>query len=562
MYIIDEGQVENVYNKVKDLTINSFEGKTIIDPAIDIGDALIIDGKKVIYQGEMSLVGRFIADIKSKIDIKQKQETTVKKESQKIINRRIQSEINQIDGKIVQLVEEQTETSNKLTEHEQDINGIRDRVSQIEDLTNEVSGTTTVSLGNCVAGNLLELHIYGNNTVFDYLYPSDNLLPSNDLYPYGDSRIVVTDKDNNSRIYELGIKEVLRQNGEICDEYVLKEGKAQVIRRINPDGTIKTKETIEELGSFAIYLPEGLNTIKIKNYIARLSAKWAIKSDYTDVFATKVEMNASIETKADQINLEVKKKVDENEVISKINMSSEAVGIKSNKIELSANDVLNILAGNEINIKSKNISIKSDNLQIDENGNLICKNGIFNGGNITLIRDGGMDYFVFYDDQSKDNNHKSYIDSRTLGIVSGDYRIDMAVPPVSGGKVEISLTDGTSANTTSIKNSAISTPILNQTSLVENKKNFEKLQNALEIIKQVDIYKYNLKHEQDTTKKHIGFVIGDNYKYSRELTSNNNDGADIYSLASCCLAGIKEQQEEIEELRREVKKLKEMKVNG
>ena len=370
MYIVDEKQVENIYNELNNLTINSFEGKTVIDPAIDIGDALIIDGKKVIYQGEMSLAGRFIADIKSKIDIKQKQETTAKKESQKIINRKTQSEINQIDGKITQLVEEQTETSSKLTKHEQDINSIKDSVSQIEDLTNEVSGTTTISLENCVAGNLLELHIYGNNTVFNYLYPADNLYPSNTLYPYGDSRIVVTDKNNNSKVYELGVKEVLRQNGDVCDEYILKEGKAQIIHRINSDGTVKSKETIEDLGNYAIDLSEGVNTIKIKNYVARLSAKWAIKSDYTDVFATKVEMNASIETKADQINLEVKKKVDEDEVISKINMSSEAVGIQANKIELSANDVLNLLAGNEINISSHEISIKSDVLYIDKYGNI------------------------------------------------------------------------------------------------------------------------------------------------------------------------------------------------
>ena len=75
----------------------------------------------------------------------------------------------------------------------------------------------------------------------------------------------------------------------------------------------------------------------------------------------------------------------------------------------------------------------------------------------------------------------------------------------------------------------------------------------------VDIYKYNLKNEEDGTKKHIGFVIGDNYKYSKELTSNNNDGVDIYSLASCCLAGIKEQQKIIETLQQEIKELKEVK---
>lgn len=112
MYIVDEEQIENIYDNINGLTINSFEGKTIIDPCIDIGDILKIGDKKVIYQGEMSLAGRFIVDIKSKISIKQKQETTVKKESQKIINRRVQTRIDQVEGTITTLVEE---TTNQLT---------------------------------------------------------------------------------------------------------------------------------------------------------------------------------------------------------------------------------------------------------------------------------------------------------------------------------------------------------------------------------------------------------------------------------------------------------------
>ena len=132
MFIVDEEQVQNIYNKIKGLTINSFEGKTVIDPRIDIGDKIIIDGKTVIYQGEMTLEGRFIAQISSKIQIKQKEETTVKKESQTVINRRVQSEINQIDGKITQLVEETSENTEKLSQHEQTIDSITNTVSSVE----------------------------------------------------------------------------------------------------------------------------------------------------------------------------------------------------------------------------------------------------------------------------------------------------------------------------------------------------------------------------------------------------------------------------------------------
>lgn len=334
MYIVDEEQVQKIYNQTKDLTVNSFEGKTIIDPAIDIGDKIVIDGRNIIYQGEMSLEGRFIAQISSKIQIKQKEETTVKKESQKVVNRRVQSRIDQAEGKIQQLVEEVGDRSEKKTSITQDIDGVYQKVSDIEDLTNDVEGVKTITLENCVEGKLLSLHIYGNNSVFDYLYPSDTLYPNNDLYPCGDSRIVVVDKDNNQTIYELGILEVLRSNDEVCDEFVLENGQAKVIRRVNKRGTTKAKEKIEDLGKIEILLEEGTNTITIQNYTARINAKWAVKSDYTDVFATKVEMNSEIKQTADSINLEVRKKVNENEVISKINQSAEQIQIEADKISL------------------------------------------------------------------------------------------------------------------------------------------------------------------------------------------------------------------------------------
>ena len=238
-------------------------------------------------------------------------------------NQKIEGVINQIGDR-----------SEKTTTITADIDGLNSKVSNIADLTNTVSGVKTITLENCVEGKLLELNILGNNTVFDYLFPSNDLYPSNTLYPKGDSRIIVTDKDGNKQVYELGVMDVLRQKNNVYDEYILKESKAQVIRRINKDGSIKDNEEIEDLGDFSISLNEGNNTIEIQNYTAQIKAKFALKSDYTDVFATKVEMNSEIKQTADSINLEVRKKVDENEVISKINQSAEQIQIEANKISL------------------------------------------------------------------------------------------------------------------------------------------------------------------------------------------------------------------------------------
>lgn len=117
----------------------------------------------------------------------------------------------------------------------------------------------------------------------------------------------------------------------------------------------------------------------------------------------------------------------------------------------------------------------------------------------------------------------------------------------SGGSIFVAPSQSESSNYTLIQNGKIDTSTLTQRSLEIAKKNFEKLQSGLDIIKNIDIYKYNLKSEDDNTKKHIGFVIGDNYKYSKEVTSDNNDGVDIYSFVAVCCKAIQEQQEQIEQ---------------
>ena len=110
---------------------------------------------------------------------------------------------------------------------------------------------------------------------------------------------------------------------------------------------------------------------------------------------------------------------------------------------------------------------------------------------------------------------------------------------------------------TQISTKGITTPVLTQTSQAEKKKNFEKLENALDIVKATDIYKYNLKTQKDGAKKHIGFVIGDSYNYSREITSENNDGADIYSMTAVLYKAVQEQQETIENLLKRIERLEE-----
>lgn len=95
----------------------------------------------------------------------------------------------------------------------------------------------------------------------------------------------------------------------------------------------------------------------------------------------------------------------------------------------------------------------------------------------------------------------------------------------------------------------IQTPLLVQTSKESIKKNFEKINNAIGIIKNSEIYKYNFKLENDKDKKHIGFVIpdlGGEFKTPSEVILG--DGIDTYSMISVLWKAVQEQQEKIEKL--------------
>ena len=183
MYIVDSEQIENIYNQIKDFEVYSFEGETIIDPAYDIGDILIIDGKKVIYQGELEYAGKFKANIKSKIQAKTEQESMQTKQSNSNKIKRVQSQINQIDGTITQLVEETSEYEEKLTQVEQDVDSIKQNVGDIVDYKRDKEAITEVKLDDAGKLNVLKFDVEGNKTYDNYLFPSENLFPNTNLFP-------------------------------------------------------------------------------------------------------------------------------------------------------------------------------------------------------------------------------------------------------------------------------------------------------------------------------------------------------------------------------------------
>lgn len=491
--------------------------------------------------------------------------------------------------------------ANKITQYDQSISeinlqlgNIQAKVNTIQDLTKNLNGTKTIVLEDCIAGDLLELHIYGNNAVFDYLYPSDTLFPSDTLYPYGDSRIVVTDGNNNSITYELGVMEVLRQNGDICDEYVLKDGQAEVIRRINKDGTIKTTEEVEELGDFSIKLSNGTNTITIKNYSAEINIKYATKSDYTDIFATKVEMNSSIELNNEQINIKLSKKTDNDKIIAAINMSTEKeedgsqMQLQADRINLNgvvtANGRFKILDDGSMESVNGKFSGRIQNggypatskdggIIISEGGTVQCTNievyASENMGGLIIIPNEFDEYFSniqasFRNSQIAFRNQENNEHPISIGIYANTKTGYLDLP-----KGVINVDDGTiqtkNINATGygyfedyVRASQFVQPSSkslkeNIYKLKSNSKNKKIINSAINILKNADICEYNYKGKNKTS---IGLVIGEEYNTPEEVLNEDKNGIDIYSMISLSWKAIQELLEIINKQNKEIEKIK------
>lgn len=234
-------------------------------------------------------------------------------------------------------------------------------------------------------------------------------------------------------------------------------------------------------------------------------------------------------------------------------------GINANRIELTANDILNLIAGNEINLKSRNLTIKSDNFSVDKNGNLSCSNANINGGKVNVK--GISTNNDLLRATSTEENIFTYIQPMGIGIVgSNEHRIDCIVQNKHSNYSSIEVSGG--GNRSTITNDYIETPRLAQTSLESIKKNISKLdKNALDIISQSDIYEYNLKSEKDTDKKHIGFVIGENYKTPQEVISKEGNSIELYSAIGILWKAIQEQQKQNEKLTKRIEELESLYPN-
>ncbi len=383
---------------------------------------------------------------------------------------------------------------------------------------------------------------------------------------------IIVDKQPSSnpsdekKEYIIDIEE-LRVKGDVYDSLNIEKDRTYVTRRLSLSEygvlSVLDEPIIQELTDLNIELFEGDNYIYLMDMQGnKFYAEYLIKNDFNDIYATKNEMNSAITQSAQsielsvnqkltsyatnedleeqvtelnstitqtasEINAEVEKKVDEETItgaylILKINGDTSEAKLNADKIELSANDILNLLAGNTINLTSKNIVISSDFLSINKNGKIEIRDmSEFSTGNYFVVKD-------------KDGNIKIQMNGFGIWLdnisIQNDYIFIGSGDEEYVGLYQGHINVGDQQNNTYIYPNEVSSPKLTQTSLESIKKNITKFtKNAMDIINNADIYEYNLKSDKDTDKKLIGFVIGDKYRTPNEVIEKNGQAIELYS---------------------------------
>ena len=515
---------------------------------------------------------------------------------------------------------------------------IESSINEIKNLIKYVSNSGSLTIENASENNLSLLSIKGDISLLfgndgqtygspptqgvpyaQPLYPSPNLFSKN-------MNLIIEYTEDDKEVYNLPFKYLNYLSQEVADEFILEDGKAKIIRRVGINSSMQKyelpEEVIEELGELVINLKEGTNKLYMQCFDSAIyTAGYMEKNDYTDQFATKVELNSSISQLSNNITLEVdgkldtfdedinaklELKVDTKNLVSEINASADVIRLDSNRFSMTS-DYSSITEDGEATFKKADIG----GFITNETSFSKDLNGIYDYStfDIQILRYTLLDYLNL----SKDTAMQEILDAYEDNVLNAAdmQKIRQIIlkqtenTKVAKGKISINsnnpknclvVTDDTNKTVVSIgvggvnANQIVSQNIvcsdttsnaiesgnyvtingidgnlrasgkveattITQTSIAEKKKNFELYQDALSEIAKIDIYKYNLIDEQDDDKKHIGFVIGNDFNYSKEITNKENDQVDLYSMISMCMQGLKQQQEIIKKLEKRIEVL-------
>lgn len=177
-----EKVIEPLWNRLKGLKYLPFKTDYYGYPYLDSGDKIkILDSKdneyeSYIFNHKFTFNGAYSGNIET-IALTKTQTAYKNTDTTKIKFRKVERKIDKINGIIEDVIEEQTEYENKLTQVIQDLDSIKQSVSNTIDYKRKQCGIGQVKLTDCQDTDLMRLNICGVGEYNNYLFPQEDLFP-------------------------------------------------------------------------------------------------------------------------------------------------------------------------------------------------------------------------------------------------------------------------------------------------------------------------------------------------------------------------------------------------
>lgn len=163
-----ERVIPELWKKIKGLEYLPFEIKDYGFPYLDLGDMICIkdieDNNYISYVFNYTFEYNGVYSGTLKTEALTKTQTALKNTNNlKTKFRNVEYKVNKIDGKITSLIEQQTNTENKITQAQQDIDGFTQKVATKDELTEKIN-----ELKHTIEGITLESKETGGGNLFFY----------------------------------------------------------------------------------------------------------------------------------------------------------------------------------------------------------------------------------------------------------------------------------------------------------------------------------------------------------------------------------------------------------
>lgn len=301
---------------------------------------------------------------------------------------------NGIISDVIKLTQEQNNKISKVTQTVEELNS---KISDIADITISAEDTDAqVELDNINQSEPIRIVVRPIGEDISYLYPRDNLFPSDDLYLK--NRIIRFENKTTGEIFDYELPDdLLYYGGNYYDEFILDyDSQSCVVNKnvaYNPDGTkylLRRTEIINyefPTGDKAINLTDGDYVVSLPGYSnAYLFVRLMAQNIYTTQFATRAELNSEISQTARDITLIVSEtyatKKTTNSLSTRIKQTAKTIDLTATDNKTSAGITIKLKNedGTQIDSKTANITMSGLVKFTDLSGKGTTE---INGANIT-----------------------------------------------------------------------------------------------------------------------------------------------------------------------------------